>query len=133
MHKENTQNSPWRWLFPALLIAGLPILAVTAYSHFFSTGSGPQSTTANEFHLDPIVAETHTAGNSVAPVDELTDRLAARLQTSPDDPSGWLLLAQSYAHLQKLEQAREAYSKALHYGASNTELAKRLGVAGEGQ
>lgn len=134
MNKEITQNSPRRWLFPVLLITGLPILAVSIYSYFFASGTGPENTMVNKVQLDSIVTETEPMKNKLAPVEALTGKLAARLEASPDDPAGWILLARSYEHLQKPELARKAYSTALQYGSSDTELAKRLGItAGKGE
>jgi cytochrome c-type biogenesis protein CcmH len=46
-------------------------------------------------------------------VDTMIDRLAARLQSQPDDAEGWRMLGWSYFHVQRPSQAAEAYARAV--------------------
>ena len=46
---------------------------------------------------------------------ELTEQLAQRLEQSPDNPQGWLLLAGSYTALEEYEKAVTAYQQAERY------------------
>lgn len=46
-------------------------------------------------------------------VNAMVERLAARLDTDPDDPQGWRMLARSYAVLGELENAAAAWREAL--------------------
>jgi cytochrome c-type biogenesis protein CcmH len=55
---------------------------------------------------DPAVAER------AAQSDEIVARLAERLESTPDDVEGWLLLARSYMTLGRYPQARAAYYQA---------------------
>ncbi len=45
-------------------------------------------------------------------LDTLVERLAARLQTNPDDAQGWALLGRSYAALGRFGESADAYAKA---------------------
>ena len=46
---------------------------------------------------------------------QLTEHLAQRLQQSPDDPQGWLLLASSYGAMEEYDKAVTAYEQAERY------------------
>lgn len=46
---------------------------------------------------------------------QLTEQLAGRLEQSPDNPEGWLLLASSYASLGLYDKAVVAYAQAERY------------------
>ena len=45
-------------------------------------------------------------------LETLVERLAARLQTNPDDAQGWALLGRSYAALGRFGESADAYAKA---------------------
>ncbi|WP_237174041.1 c-type cytochrome biogenesis protein CcmI [Paracandidimonas lactea] len=47
-----------------------------------------------------------------ADVQAMVDSLAARLARNPDDPAGWLMLARSYRHFERYEDAANAFGKA---------------------
>jgi len=49
---------------------------------------------------------------SAAQLDSLVERLAARLQQTPDDAEGWMLLGRSLSMLEKFERAAQAYARA---------------------
>ncbi len=63
---------------------------------------------------------------SAAPVSEMIDGLARRLETEPDDEAGWRLLAQSYAYVGDMEQARFAADRAVDLGADAQALSAAL-------
>lgn len=48
---------------------------------------------------------------SAAQVDEMVAKLAARMESNPDDTKGWIMLARSYKALGKLELADKAFSR----------------------
>lgn len=56
------------------------------------------------------------AATQVAPLPELADRLAARLQQSPDDAAGWSLLATTYRQLGRESDAAAAERRASEAG-----------------
>ena len=48
------------------------------------------------------------------------------MNAEPDDAAGWLLLAKSYRHLDRIEDARAAYSRATALGKSDASLDSSL-------
>ena len=58
--------------------------------------------------------------------------LEQRLEKNPEDGKGWLLLAQSYEALGRLDEAASAYDKAVSRGLSNEALASRLSAHSDG-
>ena len=62
------------------------------------------------------------AVKKVDSVGDLTEGLRARLEKEPDDLKGWVLLAQSYHHLQRWQEAGEAFKKARALGYSGEAL-----------
>ncbi|HEX9646083.1 MAG TPA: c-type cytochrome biogenesis protein CcmI [Alphaproteobacteria bacterium] len=75
------------------------------------------------------------ARESVAPpempadVEEAVGRLAARLESEPDDLQGWLLLGRSYAFLERYDQAAVAFGTAAALVPDDTEVAAAYGEA----
>jgi cytochrome c-type biogenesis protein CcmH/NrfG len=65
-------------------------------------------------------------GKKAASVDELVAGLEQRLQDDPGDAKGWLLLAKSYAHVGRHEDAVAAYDKAVELGLSDNVLEASL-------
>ena len=74
------------------------------------------------------MANTQTGNkqDKVGSVGSLLTGLETRLEESPQDGKGWLLLAQSYEVLGRLDDAASAYEKAVALGITNEELAARL-------
>ena len=68
-------------------------------------------------------------GKPVASVASMVDELAARLQEEPGDAKGWLLLAKSYKHLGRIEEAQRAYKQAAMLGEYDEGLAALDGSA----
>jgi cytochrome c-type biogenesis protein CcmH len=62
----------------------------------------------------------------------MVESLASRLRDYPDDGGRWLLLARSYKHLNRLDEAINAYEKAAALGQFDAELAE-LGGASDAQ
>ena len=65
-------------------------------------------------------------GNKAASVNDLLDGLVQRLEENPGDGKGWLLLARSYDHVGRSEDAAAAYDKASALGVSDSDLEARL-------
>jgi len=63
---------------------------------------------------------------SVAPVESLLIGLEQRLEQEPEDGKGWLLLAKSYEHLGRNDEAIAAYARARELGNSDLLLESRL-------
>jgi cytochrome c-type biogenesis protein CcmH/NrfG len=67
-------------------------------------------------------APTAAAGKLLPDVDTMIERLAARLQRSPEDSKGWRMLGWSYFHTARYEQAATAYAKAVALDPNSAEL-----------
>ena len=57
------------------------------------------------------------AAGGPASIEDVTARLAARLEREPNDAGGWVLLAQSYEYLGRKEDAAKARARATALGA----------------
>lgn len=83
----------------------------------------------NPESLDPAKAAAPTvsadAGESheLTPdqIQDMTQRLAQRLQNQPDDADGWSVLAHSYGVLKRYGDASEAYAKAVNLRPDNAQ------------
>lgn len=82
-----------------------------------------------------VARSNNGAGTAIAPgnpnpvvgsVASLIDGLAARLQKEPENAEGWLLLARSYLHLGRNDEATRAYMRAVSLGKSDAEFESRL-------
>jgi cytochrome c-type biogenesis protein CcmH len=58
----------------------------------------------------------------VPPVDEMIQRLAARLLRNPKDAEGWRTLGWSYASTGRFSEASEAYAKAIELSPNDAEI-----------
>jgi cytochrome c-type biogenesis protein CcmH/NrfG len=70
-------------------------------------------------------ASTPPDGKSLPDVSTMIERLAARLETTPEDLEGWQMLGRSYFHTARYEQAATAFARAVELDPSSAEL-KRL-------
>ena len=109
------------------LAISVPLSAVVGYqalgggSHAIAQETMPVQTTSTSPHngMAEMSAE-------LPPMDQLTERLALRLQNNPVDAPGWLLLARSYHHLGRQADAQAAYAQAQSHGGEDAELAKMI-------
>lgn len=60
--------------------------------------------------LPPVPADA-AAGMTPEKINQMVDRLAARLKENPDDPAGWARLARAYRVQGRLDEAAGAYAK----------------------
>ncbi len=65
-------------------------------------------------------------------VDEMIERLAARLETAPDDIKGWKMLGWSYFQVARYGEAAAAYARAIRVEPSSAELKKLFDEANSG-
>lgn len=83
-------------------------------------------------------APTATPDKLVPDVNTMIERLAARLETSPEDAKGWRMLGWSYFHTERYKQAATAYARAVELNPHSAELklefehAKAKASAGDG-
>jgi cytochrome c-type biogenesis protein CcmH len=67
-------------------------------------------------------ASMAAAGELLPDVNTMIERLAARLETTPEDIDGWRTLGWSYFHTGHYEQAATAYARAVKLDPSSAEL-----------
>lgn len=63
----------------------------------------------------PAPAEQPTTAD-LAPVEVMLVGLKQRLERQPDDVQGWVLLSKSYYHLNRLQEAKESFDRAVALG-----------------
>jgi len=66
---------------------------------------------AGESNLLPPVPADAAAGMTPEKINQMVDRLAARLKENPDDLAGWARLARAYRVQGRLDEAANAYAK----------------------
>ena len=74
----------------------------------------------------PSVGKQQAGNEKVASVTDMLDGLSQRLTENPDDGKGWLLLARSYKHVNRSDDAIDAYAKAAALGEYDAELSAML-------
>ena len=67
-------------------------------------------------------ASIATADKPLPEVNTMIERLAARLETTPEDIEGWRMLGWSYFHTARYEQAATAYARAVKLDPNSAEL-----------
>ena len=112
-------EASWR-VGAAVGIAGLvPAAAIAIY---FAVGA-PSA-------INPPVAVSATRGTGQHDVTELAaaaDQLKERLERDPDHFEGWVLLGRTLASLQRFNEAREAYGRAIALKPEEPQLHAELG------
>ena len=103
-------------------------VTVIAIGLYIASGSfaadPPSAAPAN--HAGISEKQPTRSTEKLASVSSLVVGLENRLQEQPDDGKGWLLLAKSYQHLGRLDDAREAYKKADALGHADATVAAQL-------
>jgi tetratricopeptide (TPR) repeat protein len=67
-------------------------------------------------------ASTAAAGKLLPDVNTMIERLAARLETTPEDIEGWRTLGWSYFHTARYEQSATAFARAVELDPSSAEI-----------
>ena len=107
-------------LAPTIFFAVLAI----AMGLYFVAGKSGTGTTASPH---TAVAANESAGKmQLGSVESMVGGLEERLRQQPDDGKGWLLLAKSYRHLGRMDEARDAYKKAEALGNDDPAVAAQL-------
>ena len=73
---------------------------------------GADAATPGPSAAEIAAAEAMTPEQREAFVNDMVGRLAEKLKGNPDDLEGWVRLARAYQVLQRMEDARDAWSKA---------------------
>lgn len=122
-----------RRLSPVLIVAmiAVPAIALALYKSIGSPRAVEASSAAERGAMEggPPKADQR----NVASVSSLLQGLEDRLAKEPDDGGGWLLLAKSYQHLGRTDDAKAAYAKAVSLGKPDSAFEASLGKAGPGK
>ncbi|OGT81671.1 MAG: c-type cytochrome biogenesis protein CcmI [Gammaproteobacteria bacterium RIFCSPLOWO2_02_FULL_52_10] len=93
---------PPDWKTAGLVLILIPVLAIGLYFQLGQPGI-----------IDALrLSSVHGAADGqeqLATIEAMVDKLAARLQNSPDDVEGWMMLARSYKALGRFADAVTAY------------------------
>lgn len=90
-------------------------------------------------NLEGLVAEPHLADeiSSITPeqFQDMTEKLAARMQSNPGDAEGWMMLGRAYRALERLPESAEAFRRAAELTPGDagalTDYAEALAFASE--
>ena len=121
--KQATKGRIYGLLF---VVAAAPLSAISLY-----VAIGRPDITASPAALPDTsrmmtAAAPRTGNGKAASVTELLAGLERRLQDNPGDAKAWLLLAKSYDHVGRRQDAAMAYEKAAALGLADTVLEARL-------
>jgi len=106
-----------RWA-TLLIIPLLPLCAVLLYQQIGSVELIDRLQQARSMQSQP----PQQSAQPTASIDEMVEKLAARLQEQPDDVKGWVMLARSYSILKRHSEAMTAYENVLRLGGENADL-----------
>jgi cytochrome c-type biogenesis protein CcmH len=96
---------------PTLIIAiGLPIFTFVLY---LLVGS-PQAIEMAEKPVQQTISQKE--------IESMVERLAEKLKADPNNVEGWQMLARSYANLQRMPEALQAYAKAMALAPNNAQI-----------
>lgn len=112
-------------VMPIGLALVIPLVAVLLYLQIGS--------------LEGLTAERHLAAemSSITPeqFQDMTEKLATRMQTNPDDAEGWMMLGRAYRALERLPESAEAFRRAAELTPEDagalTDYAEALAFASE--
>ncbi len=151
---HRAEQAPWPHLEgrrSSLAIIGLGAIAFASIALLLAAGedgsvTGNARATSGP-RQDPDLVRLQSYANTLAPnlsplpiapakqaqdlpdVATMTERLAARLQSTPDDADGWRMLGWSYFHLQQAAKAAEAYARAVALRPESPDLKCAYGEA----
>ena len=105
----------------------LPALALGLYA-YLGRPEATDSPSAEMAQSGPVTTREGSTGTGTKAdsVGSLLEGLERRLELEPNDGGGWLLLAKSYQHLDRIEDARVAYAKAVALGKEEPAFAQVL-------
>ena len=96
----------------SLILASASAVLLVGVSTYFVAGAAGTSG-ANNPHpaiVSSVPASTTTAMN-LASVESMVGGLEDKLRTNPNDGKAWLLLAKSYRHMGRMDDARESLER----------------------
>ena len=97
---------------PTALAISLPLVAVLLYLMIGSP--------AGLIPPPPPAAGEHQF--TAQDIERMVSRLAANLESNPDNPQGWAMLGRSYRQMGRMPDAVRAYERAVGLGVSSADL-----------
>jgi cytochrome c-type biogenesis protein CcmH len=97
---------------------GLPLVAVIFYLNVGSPNSISEPPQVSSAPRQTGAPQERTQEQIAANVD----KLAQRLQSNPNDPQGWTMLARSYNSMERWNEATGAYAKATEQNPNDADL-----------
>jgi len=104
--------------FAYLLGIGLPLVAVIFYLNVGSPKSISEPAQVSSAPRQTAAPEERSQEQIAANVE----KLAKRLESTPNDPQGWTMLARSYSSMEKWTEATGAYARATEQSPNNADL-----------
>ena len=123
LRRENNSSSGFVNV-PLLAVLAALLLAIGLYVAIGRPDVASSARTQNT-STSTILKSSAGEEKKAASVNELLAGLEQRLVENPDDAKGWLLLAKSYDHIGRPEDAAAAYDKARELGLSDDVLEAR--------
>jgi len=107
-----------------VIFLGVALIAVGYY--WLAPVNDSDGLVDNKSASDSMISAIGASSNStkVESVGTLVEGLRRRLETEADDVNGWVLLAKSYHHLQRWDEASDAFKKAKALGYEGESLGK---------
>ena len=109
----------------ALLLTGTAVILLST-GLYLAIGQPDAVNSAHARTTDVTPRSEPNQSGKAGSISSLLPGLEETLESNPDDGSGWLLLARSYAQLGRTEDAEEAYRKAEALGYGDESFADSL-------
>ncbi len=125
---ESTQveESKGSGQFMALVALAIPLAAFVIYQLVGSPEIigqlASQPTSSKPTQSAHAQAQQNGSMQNLPPMEELVNRLAAKLEQQPDNQDGWIMLGRSYMALNDRPAAIKAYERAMKIGEDNAGL-----------
>jgi cytochrome c-type biogenesis protein CcmH len=111
---------------PLLLTLVLVLGSIIVYAAVSSADTESAHESTDLTATWPSVQDSPEKDKAADSVSSLLTGLEQRLQNEPNDGKGWLLLAKSYDHLGRTEDAKAAYERAATLGISDDDFERGL-------
>jgi cytochrome c-type biogenesis protein CcmH len=117
--RREPRSGRWATL---LIIPALPLCAVLLYQLLGSVELIDLLQQAQTSQPQPAQSQQAQLTQQAASIEEMVNKLAARLQQQPDDLKGWVMLARSYNIMKRYSDAEAAYENVLSLGGESADL-----------
>ncbi len=104
--KSDKPQKLGRWA-SAVLIVAIPVTSVLMYKYVGSSRFIP----ALQAERDSGMEGGSPSNTQVPSIEEMVAKLATKLETQPNDPQGWFMLARSYMAMNRYVEAAHAYGR----------------------